>query len=140
MARPGRKVQLVEASLFSADTEVARCIALRIRRAELELPADPAARRAPAGSRVAASPDMPPWAAQATYRAFHSAGVEHRFVAGSFEQPGPATDWIRLRVPLVERRGDVAAQSRRCRRRFRQRHELGVAPRRRLQLHQPRSH
>jgi hypothetical protein len=33
--------------------------------------------------------------------AFHSDGVEHRFVAGSFERPGPATDWIRLRVPVV---------------------------------------
>src|SRR5439155_1666657 len=24
-----------------------------------------------------------------------------RFVAGGFDRPGPATDWIRLRVPLV---------------------------------------
>jgi hypothetical protein len=27
--------------------------------------------------------------------------VEHRFVGGSFEKPGPATDWIRLRVLVV---------------------------------------
>ena len=33
--------------------------------------------------------------------AFHSHAVEHRFVAGGFERPGPATDWIRLRVPVV---------------------------------------
>jgi hypothetical protein len=37
-----------------------------------------------------------------TYRAFHSEGVEHRFVRGSIAEPGPATDWIRLRVPLVD--------------------------------------
>jgi hypothetical protein len=43
----------------------------------------------------------PPWARQVAYEAFHNRGVEHRFVAGSFERPGPATDWIRLRVPLV---------------------------------------
>jgi hypothetical protein len=28
-------------------------------------------------------------------------GVEHRFVRGTFEQVGPATDWIRLRVPVI---------------------------------------
>jgi hypothetical protein len=44
--------------------------------------------------------DVPPWAV-VTYRGFHNQGVEHRFVAGSFQQPGPATDWIRLRVPLI---------------------------------------
>jgi hypothetical protein len=35
------------------------------------------------------------------YDAFHNCGVEHRFVDGSFDEPGPATDWIRLRVPVV---------------------------------------
>ena len=33
--------------------------------------------------------------------AFHADAVEHRFVAGGFDRPGPATDWIRLRVPVV---------------------------------------
>jgi hypothetical protein len=28
-------------------------------------------------------------------------GVEHRFVRGSFSEPGPTTDWIRLNVPLL---------------------------------------
>jgi hypothetical protein len=44
----------------------------------------------------------PPWAAAVGYEAFHSRAVEHRFVGGSFERPGPAIDWIRLRVPLVD--------------------------------------
>jgi hypothetical protein len=30
------------------------------------------------------------------------AAVEWRFVRGSFEEPGPATGWCRLKVPLVE--------------------------------------
>ena len=34
--------------------------------------------------------------------AYHSHAVEHRFVAGGFDRPGPATDWIRLRVPIIE--------------------------------------
>ncbi len=101
MARPGRKVQLVEASLFSGETEVARCNALRIRRAELTLPAD-LPRAAPPPGPTGGVGGMPPWAAEVGYRAFHNTGVEHRFVAGSFERPGPATDWIRLRVPLVD--------------------------------------
>jgi hypothetical protein len=33
--------------------------------------------------------------------AFHHAGVEHAFVLGHFRRPGPSTDWIRLRVPMV---------------------------------------
>jgi Acyl-CoA thioesterase C-terminal domain/Acyl-CoA thioesterase N-terminal domain len=99
--RSGRKVQLVEASLLSGETEVARCTGLRIRRAAIALPPDlPRPAQPPAPATGVSS--MPPWAASAGYRAFHNAGVEHRFVAGSFDQPGPATDWIRLRVPLVE--------------------------------------
>jgi len=99
-ARPGRKVQLIEASLSAGDVEVARATGLRIRTAELPLPAltDIAAAPPPPDSGKAS---QPPWAQDVSYRSFHRDGVEHRFVRGSFEQPGPATDWIRLRVPVV---------------------------------------
>lgn len=97
--RPGKKVQIVEASLLAGDVEVARCSALRIRRAALPLPAD-LPRLAPPPGPESGQASQPPWA-QAGYEAFHNRGVEHRFVAGSFVAPGPATDWIRLRVPLV---------------------------------------
>jgi len=33
---------------------------------------------------------------------FGGDGVELRFVAGDFAQPGPATAWVRFKVPLVE--------------------------------------
>ena len=33
---------------------------------------------------------------------FHTHGVEHRYVRGQLATAGPATDWIRLRVPLLE--------------------------------------
>jgi len=46
-------------------------------------------------------PSRPPWAAQISYDGFHSGGTELRFTHGTFEAPGPATAWIRLRVPLV---------------------------------------
>jgi hypothetical protein len=96
--RPGRKVQLVTASLFSGNTEVARATGLRIRRAEIPLPAGLVHLAPPPGpnSEGFSSPGF------LDYPAFHSLAVEHRFVGGSFALPGPATDWVRLRVPLVE--------------------------------------
>lgn len=100
-ARPGKKVQLVESSLFADGTEVVRATALRVRRAAIPLPDDlPATPPPPGPSSGAAS--APPWARAMSYEGFHNRAVEHRFVAGSFEEAGPATDWIRLRVPLVE--------------------------------------
>lgn len=70
-----------------------------------------------AGDRVAREDRLPPGpahgsppeafflprskAATAETAAFHSHGVEHRFVEGRFDEPGAATDWIRLRVPVV---------------------------------------
>ena len=98
--RPGKKVQLVEASLLAGDTEVARCTALRMRREPVPLPASLPTVAAPPGPD-SGSAGMPPWSEQVTYAGFHNAGVEHRFVAGGFVEAGPATDWIRLRVPLV---------------------------------------
>jgi hypothetical protein len=98
--RPGRKVQLVEASLFAGEVEVSRCVGLRMRRAAVPLPADLPASPPPRGPGSGVE-SMPPWAEHVSYEAFHNRAVEHRFVAGTFEQPGPATDWIRLRVPLV---------------------------------------
>ncbi len=101
LIRPGRKVQLVEASLLQGETPVARCTALRIRRNEMPLPAD-LPRVPPPPAPEGGVHSMPPWAASVGYRAFHSVGVEHRFVIGSFDRPGAATDWIRLRVPLID--------------------------------------
>ncbi|MEW6267685.1 MAG: thioesterase family protein, partial [Thermodesulfobacteriota bacterium] len=98
--RPGRKVQLVRASLFAGETEVARATGLRLRRAPLPVPHDLPSPLPPPGPNSGHA-SLPPWAEQVQYEAFHSRAVEHRFVAGSFLEAGPATDWIRLRVPLV---------------------------------------
>lgn len=99
ITRPGKKVQIVEASLLAGDVEVARATALRIRTADLPLPS--LARPAQPPGPEAGTPSMPPWSPLIDWEGFHNGGVEHRFVAGSFERPGPATDWIRLAVPLV---------------------------------------
>jgi len=102
LARPGKKVQLIEASLLVADdeTEVARATGLRLRRASVPIP-DAALPRGTIAPPSAGVVSHPPWSRNIDYEGFHSGGIEMRFVAGSFEQPGPATAWIRLRVPLV---------------------------------------
>ena len=98
--RPGRKVQIVEASLFSGDTEVARASGLRIRRADVVPPERIESPPPPPGPSSGAT-SLPPWGPTVPRPAYHSDAVEHRFVAGSFAEPGEASDWIRLCVPLV---------------------------------------
>ncbi|HEV7735486.1 MAG TPA: thioesterase family protein [Candidatus Binatia bacterium] len=101
-SRPGRKVQLVEATLRHGETDVARATGLRIRRAELPLP-DGIDQGTPPAGPTSGGASLPPWEKSVDWgRAYHSHAVEHRFVAGSFSGPGPSTDWIRLRVPVVE--------------------------------------
>ena len=58
--RPGRKVQLVEAALWHESTEVARCTALRLRRAEVPMPAD-LPRVAPPPAPQGGRDSLPPW-------------------------------------------------------------------------------
>src|SRR3989442_1041655 len=55
----------------------------------------------PAALLARAAEPLPPWGDGIVRPAFHADAVEHRFVVGGFDRPGPATDWIRLRVPLV---------------------------------------
>lgn len=100
--RPGKRVQLVEASLQSDGVEVARATGLRLRRGDTALPEGPLQPPLP--------PPPPPGEGRdrgdrARYEGeavqFHLVAVDHRVVAGGFEQPGPATDWIRVRHPLI---------------------------------------
>ena len=91
--RPGRKVQLVEASLWDGDTEVARVTALSIRRSSAALPEDTHPR-----------PHDPPDAVaewMAPYRsspAYHLTGVEIR---APETEGAPNWAWVRLKVPLL---------------------------------------
>ncbi len=95
VTRPGRKVRLVAVRLRTAETIVASATALGIRTDAVAVPDQPAGGRPPP---LGPGSEPPP---DAAWTAFHSAGVDHRIVAGSWGEPGPATDWIRLRVPVV---------------------------------------
>lgn len=97
VVRPGRKVQLVAATLWHENTEVARALGLKIRRTDLDLPFD--------------SPEEDPIPGpeegrDVTYFAnpggFATGAVEIKMLAGDFVEAGPGQAWIRLRVPLVE--------------------------------------
>ena len=101
LLRPGKKVRLGAVDLTAQDgTVVATATVLGIRRAELTVPAA-AATAAPLGPDSVTSAARAELSTAVDYDGFHNVGVEHRFVQGAFHTLGPATDWIRLRVPVV---------------------------------------
>jgi hypothetical protein len=97
LTRPGRRVQLIVASLLADGDEVARLTALRIRREEDPEPigGDAPATPGPAEGELLVAPSKRPVG-------FAWDAMELRFVKGSFWEVGPAFAWFRLRVPLVE--------------------------------------
>ncbi|HWC39857.1 MAG TPA: thioesterase family protein [Acidimicrobiales bacterium] len=96
--RPGRKVQLIEASVRNGDDLLVRARALLLRTIDAPVPEGASASGpllpGPDRGRQTASP-------RGDYEALHNAGTEIRFVSGAFVEPGPATVWIRLRQPVV---------------------------------------
>lgn len=96
--RPGKKVQLVEASLSGEGGELMRATAWVLRTTELELPAEAmAAERPPQGPEEGWTPDFFATGQDVGYQT----AMEFRAVAGAFLEPGPATFWLRMRHPLV---------------------------------------
>ena len=123
IARPGRRVQLLEGSLQTASgVEVVRARALQVRAAD----AGPLSPKPAAGTAADAGPLSPEPAAgplplgpehgrvsdiSAPHRPmFAPDAIEVRFVAGTFQDAGPATAWFRLRVPLVDGEQPTALQ------------------------------
>lgn len=96
MVRPGRKVQIVESSLWNGEQEVARATALRIRTADVVVP-----------EQADGHPHEPPelldtWKGgwRPGGEAFHLMGVEPRS-PDHLVQTGPKWSWFRLKLPLV---------------------------------------
>lgn len=99
IARPGGRVQLVEALLHAGETVVCRAVALRVRASAVAAPEGidpPPAVPGPEDSepmrmeRFEQGPAM-----------FARDGMEVRMARGRFEEVGPAVAWFRLRAPLV---------------------------------------
>ena len=100
--RPGRRIELVEAELCGADDRpLMRLTAWRMRvRTDgvLPPPADAAPHPAPAEPHEGRE-EVAAFFTQDV--AYHRA-LDWRFVAGSFNSPGPATAWTSSRCELVE--------------------------------------
>lgn len=96
LVRPGRKVQLIEASLWNGELEVARATAVRIRAMDVDVPVD-----------GEPPPHPPPESVTESIRgwrpgpAYHQIGVEVRVPAEAIDRLGPAWAWFRLRLPVV---------------------------------------
>ena len=97
VVRPGRSVELLEASLEAGDVEVMRASAWRLRAAELAGAGEPPRDPPPPG------PDQ--GKAGRGFETGHPFGyqqaMDSRFVHGAFTELGPATVWMRMRQPLV---------------------------------------
>jgi hypothetical protein len=97
VVRPGRRVQLLEASLHDeARRAVVIARGLRIQTASSSAPT----------SADAGSPAGPDEGVRGRFRAPHRPmfmpdAIEVRFVAGDFDTPGRATAWFRLHAELV---------------------------------------
>ncbi|HET9153573.1 MAG TPA: thioesterase family protein [Solirubrobacterales bacterium] len=99
VARPGRRVQMLEAELSDEAGALMRVRGWRLRTSRLQLPGE---------ALIASQP--PPLPEKGKPTAFFPTGEEHgyhsamemRFVAGGFLEPGPATAWLRMRQPLVD--------------------------------------
>jgi len=103
LARPGRRVQLVEATISAEGHRVARATALRLRTTTVSLPEETISHMTTASGTPPPGPEVgfPERMELVDYRAFHNSGVDIRFVRGAFKERGPATVWIRLRQRVV---------------------------------------
>ncbi len=94
LVRPGRSVELLEATAIAGDREVARASAWRVlRTADAAVPS-----RLPAPGGLPDEPSMRP---PRSWVDGYLSAIEWRPVRGGFTAAGPATVWARMRYPLV---------------------------------------
>lgn len=94
-ARPGKRVELLEAVMTSGGETVLKARAWRMRTTALGL--DPPPGNALAGPE---SGRWEPFFAGVADIGYHT-HMDWRFVRGSFREMGPATAWLRMKVPLL---------------------------------------
>ena len=105
VARPGRSVELLEASLDGPSGEVMRARAWRL--ATADITADWDGEEPPPGRESGEALEFFPTGESVGWHT----SMEIVFARGRFLEPGPATVWMRPRVPLVEGE-DVSALQR----------------------------
>ena len=99
LVKPGRNLQIAEATLSSGDRPTCLARAVLLRRAPVE-----GAGSGTAAPPLTAGPDdggSVPFGAGPEGEGFHLTGMEIRFTVGSFNDSGPAQAWYRFLRPLV---------------------------------------
>lgn len=97
MVRAGRNVESLEGAISAGGVELMRGRAVRIRTTDLPLPQPdigPPPAQDPGEGRVL------PFFPTDQEVGYHT-GMEYRFLDGGFNELGPASAWVRMRVPLV---------------------------------------
>src|SRR3954464_10304432 len=114
VVRPGRTVELVEASLADEQGEVIKARAWRLREGDVDIPEGLSSEDGP--GTIGSSPSTlrpgfaPPGPMESPPGTFPDTGqdvgyhtaMEHRFVHGGFAEPRAASARMRMKVPLVE--------------------------------------
>jgi hypothetical protein len=105
LARPGRKVQLVDVTIStdSGAVALARAVRIGVRAERASSVAGSPTEGSGTEPRVLPGPEhaRPGAGIEDRWIGFHNQGVELRFVTGGFDQLGPAVAWCRLAVPVV---------------------------------------
>jgi hypothetical protein len=98
VVRPGRRVEMVQASLTADDGKaLVRAQGWRLRTEEVsfEEPSDlPEPPPGPDRAEPGTFPDI-------GYDVGYHTAMDYRFTKGAFVEPGPATVWMRMGIPLV---------------------------------------
>ncbi len=95
VARPGKRVELLEAVMTSGGDAVLKARAWRLRTAALAL--DGVAREPLPGPDTGRWEPFFPGVADVGYHTH----MDWRFLRGSFREAGPATAWLKMKVPLL---------------------------------------
>ncbi len=95
--RPGRRVELVAATLAGDDGEpLMRAQGWRLRADHVEFEAPPQG-EAPPGPEAGQTAEF----FHTGYDVGYHSAMDYRFVWGAFMEPGPATVWLRMGAPLL---------------------------------------
>jgi hypothetical protein len=97
VVRPGKRVDLVEASLWTEDTEVMRASAWRIIRNELDPGYEAPVTIPPTLTDAVPAHTFPP-PSDPNYLT----SMEWMMTSNDFAKPGPAAGWMRMKHPLIE--------------------------------------
>ncbi len=96
--RPGRRVEMFGATLSDEDGEVLMSAqGWRIRTAEIAFEAPPGLPEPPPGPDEGEAGEF----FHTGYDVGYHTAMDYRFVSGAFMEAGPATVWMRMKVPLL---------------------------------------